>query len=497
MKLCIVIQEDAFRASAGMRIRYDRFAGCLVDGDTIEARTCGALAALPTLDDDVYIFCKTFDLDAALFARRVRAAGKVVGQDLFDDYFSQADDPRLERYRDWLRAIAPATDFAICSTPRMVEVARSYMPDIPIAAVDDPVSGYDPLAIGAMSETKTRRSLASRVLAVAWFGIGDNPYFPVGLADLAAFEAELARIERRGWTVRLKLVTNARPFEKTGLAVLRALSIDHEVIEWTQEAERAALLDACVAVLPVNAQPFSRAKSLNRAITAITAGCQVLSLGFPLYDRLGDFIYRSADALVDDIEADRCRLRAQSMVALTERLSGIANPFESAARFAGEARCAMEAAQGRPKPPLLCLVHGRETSIAAHKAASAMGGLSIATPLCTIPWNFPVRFDITAGQLRMRVAVAVAKRFDLPIVGGVARTRRIVDLDFVEVDHAALDVAPLTIFQPIAKTRLRDLAVYEDVLRHVERCCRAAFGRVDLLVSDGGAVRRVARAVAA
>ncbi len=491
MRICIVIKSDAFRSSAGMRIRYDRFAECLVDGDTIEAQTCNDLIALPTLDYDVYIFCKTFDMASALFARRVQARGRVVGQDLFDDYFSQEDDPRLEEYRDWLRAMAPATDFVICSTPRMVEVARPFMPDIPIVAVDDPVSGYDPLVIGAMSDAKTRRSLTSRTLDVAWFGIGDNPYFPVGVTDLAAFEGELARIERRGWTVRLKLVTNARPFEKTGLAALRAFSVEHEIVEWTEETERAVLLEACVSVLPVNAQSFSRAKSLNRAITAINAGCQVLSLGFPLYDRIDDFIYRSADALVDDIEAGRCRLGSHRVTALTGVLSEIANPFDSASTFVGEARRAMERMIDRPRPPLTGIIHGRQSSLAVHKAMKPIDGLSIATPFCSNGWNFPVRFDLAGGHLKMRVATSLALRFDLPAVGGTAaRVFRIRDLEFVEIDQDALGVAPLRLFQPIRDTALRDVALYEDVMRQVERCCRAAFGDIELLLSDTSPIKR-------
>ncbi len=491
MRICIVIKSDAFRSSAGMRIRYDRFAECLVDGDTIEAQTCSDLAALPTLDYDVYIFCKTFDMASALFARRVRARGAIVGQDLFDDYFSQSDDPRLEEYRDWLRMMAPVTDFAICSTPRMVEVARPYMPGIPIVAVDDPVFGYDPLVIGAMSDAKTRRSLNARTLDVAWFGIGDNPYFPVGVTDLAAFESELARIERRGWTVRLKLVTNSRPFEKTGLAALRAFSIAHEVIEWTEETERAVLLDAVVSVLPVNAQSFSRAKSLNRAITAINAGCQVLSLGFPLYDRIDDFLYRSADALVDDIEAGRCRLGSKHMTALTAILSEIANPFESASTFVGEARRAMERLSDRPRPPLTCVVHGRQSSMAVHKAMKPIDGLSISTPFCSNGWNFPVRFDLAGGRLKMRAATTIAERFGLPRVG--SRIFRIRDLEFVEIDQEALGVAPLRVYQPLRDTALRDVALYEELTGQIERCCRAAFGEIEFLLSDASPLKRVAR----
>src|SRR5689334_15150373 len=101
MKICIVIQSEAFRSSAGMRIRYDRFRECLQGtGVSLEVAICSDLVASKIFAHDVYIFCKTFDTMALLLARRLRALGKVIGQDLFDDYFSQTDDPRLQRFRD-------------------------------------------------------------------------------------------------------------------------------------------------------------------------------------------------------------------------------------------------------------------------------------------------------------------------------------------------------------------------------------------------------------
>ena len=192
---------------------------------TIDAVVAAELAASPTLDHDVYVFCKTFDVAALLLARRIRAAGKIVAQDLFDDYFSQHDDPRLQRFRQWLADMAPVTHYAVCSTPRMVDVLRPYMPDIRITAIDDPIIGFDAERVAALAASKAERARATARIDVVWFGIGDNPYFPVGLHDLVACEPALASLERLGWDVSLRIVTNKRAVDQGGGGLLRQLSV--------------------------------------------------------------------------------------------------------------------------------------------------------------------------------------------------------------------------------------------------------------------------------
>lgn len=496
MKICIVIQSDSFRKSAGMRIRYNRIRDCLADPDvTLEAATCEELVGKEKLDHDVYIFCKTFDIVALLLARKARAAGKVVGQDVFDDYFSQTDDPRLERFREWMRDMAPVTQFAICSTHRIAEVLREYMPDIPITPIEDPIVGYDPLLVGALSDAKAKRARETGNLQIVWFGIGDNPFFPVGLNDLVACEPELARIERLGFKVRLRIVTNRRPFENGGAEMLRRLSMPFELIEWNEKAEREALVGAAVAIIPVNGQAFSRAKSMNRAVSGLNAGCQVLNLGYPLYTRLSDFIYRSADDLAADIATGSCRLRSARVSALTARLSKLANPYDIAACFVREARFAVAAAANHRRPlPRVCLIHGRESTISVHKMAMALGGISAATIFCKAQWNFRVRFDLVGSALAMRVTPEFAKRFGLPVQASKPPVR-ILDFDFVEVDLAALNVEPLAIHLPEDAKPLQDLSLYEDVMRFAQDCCSKAFAPADVLFSDNSPIRRRPRRV--
>jgi len=484
MKICIVIQSDSFRQSAGMRIRYDRVRECLADHTvTLDAITCEDLVASKTLEHDVYIFCKTFETRALVLARRIRSAGKVVGQDVFDDYFSQTTDPRLDRFRQWMRDMSPVTQFAICSTRQIAEVLRDYLPDIPITPIDDPIVGFDPLLVGALSDAKAARARETRELDIVWFGIGDNPYFTVGLADLAACEPELARMERLGWHVRLRIVTNRRAFESGGAEILRGVGVPFDLVEWTEAAERQALAGATLAILPVNGQRFSRGKSMNRALTALCGGCQVLNLGYPLYEQLGDFIYRSTDQLLSDLASGKCRLRRDRAPALTARLSTLANPYSVAAAFVAESRRAVaEASRVSSSLPRLCVIHGLESRRDLHKLVMSLGGISASTVFTDTGWNFRVRFDSSDGEMVMRVTTALAERFRLP----VNRTKpavRIRDFDFVEVDIDALKIRPLRIVAP-GDMSLSELALYEDVMRFARDCCHAAFAPADILISE-------------
>jgi hypothetical protein len=484
MKICIIIQSEAFRSSAGMRIRYDRFRESLGTNEvTIEALTCAEVSAAKVLEHDVYVFCKTFDATALLLARRLRASGKVVGQDLFDDYFSQHADSRLQRYRDWLRDMASVTDFAICSTSRMVEVARSYMPDVRIVAVEDPIDSFDPSAVAHLAEQKAEKARASRSLDVVWFGIGDNPFFPVGLTDLAACEPELALMERLGWTVRLRIVTNRRPYEGARAEVLRRLSVGFEVVEWTEEVEREELARATVAIIPVNGQSFSRAKSLNRAVTALGAGCQALSVGYPLYERLGDFIYRSTEDLVRDLESGQTRFGSATIGDLTARLAGLADASKAVSTFVAEARGAVSKISSRPRPGPVCLLHGRASAIGLHKSVGALGGFSVKTIFCSAAWNFPVRFDREDGEIVMRVTPQIAQKFGLPL-RNAGEVKRFGIFDVVDVDTMSMGVKPLHARLSSQSNSIVDLAVYEDVMRFAGECCTEAFPGADVLISD-------------
>ncbi|WP_169833599.1 hypothetical protein, partial [Methylobrevis pamukkalensis] len=286
MRITIVVPSEEFLTAAGMRIRYARIMADQADPDVrIAVRPIGDLLGAAEPDGDVFVFAKVYDARAAVLAHRLKRLGRIIGQDLFDDYFSQAGDPRLARFRAAMADLGAATDFAVCSTPAMARVAAQCLPGVPVTVVGDPVDRFEPLRVADIAARKLRRAQAERRLSVVWFGMGDNPYFPVGLHDLVAFAGELGRLRRAGFAVDLEILTNPRAMTREALGQLRGLPVDWQLAAWSEAGEAAALEQADVAFIPVGGQGFSIAKSLNRAISALAGGCQLLAPGYPLYPR--------------------------------------------------------------------------------------------------------------------------------------------------------------------------------------------------------------------
>jgi hypothetical protein len=312
--------------------------------------------------------------------------------------------------------------FCLCSTRRLAAALAPFTRDLPIEVTRDPSEILDPQLIDHLLVRKAELRSAQGSVRVLWFGIGDNPFFPVGLRDLSAYAGQLAAFAAGGLRAELRILTNTRAMTAEGLASLRRLPLSCSIEEWTASRERDELRAADVCFLPVNSQAFSRAKSLNRAVTALSEGCQVLSAGFPLYSDLNPFIYRSAEDLRDDLGAGKPRLSPASLGALIAALNVHANPYAGAQSLAAllsrlEADPSQPASaqtvspfqpNAWPAAPRyaadLAVVHGALPEGRLHKLVQRFNGLAVHGPLCREGWNCQLRFELTdAGQLRVLV----------------------------------------------------------------------------------------------
>jgi hypothetical protein len=327
MRIIVIVPSKAHKQTAGVRIRYDRLSAA---GVPIKVEAYDDLAADIFFDGDVYIFSKTYSAEAGVAARKLREMGKVVGIDLFDDYFSQLYDSRLQWSRDWLRRFGGVFDFALCSTEVIRQVAEIYMPNKPLLVLPDPFPKIDVHKMASMLVRKLSRAHQTRAIPVAWFGIGSNPYFSVGISDLAAYSSAFAELEHGSFSVNLTVLTDRLSLTANNLARLSKLPVQYKIKPWSLEAEEQVLADSLVSFIPVNGQSFSRAKSLNRALSAISAGTQVLSSGYPLYSMLDSIIYRSASALLSDIELGECRIRGGNIEEVERLIRSVSSLSETA-----------------------------------------------------------------------------------------------------------------------------------------------------------------------
>jgi hypothetical protein len=491
MRFCIVVSSDELLTSAGVRIRYGRMKRALDPSMAIfEIISLRELMLAGNFQSDVYIFCKCFTPEALIIACELKRRGKTVGQDVFDDYFSQHDDARLSRYRSWLRAAAAFLDFLVCSTSRLRDVLASYMPDIPTTVIGDPLEEFDPASVERMVVAKAARMRARRHISAVWFGMGDNPFFPVGVTDLVAQAAELARFRRFGWSIDLTVLTNMRALNAAGLGRLRRLPVSVDIREWSEEREAAALQEADLAFIPVNAQSFSRAKSMNRAITALCRGAFVLSHGYPLYEPLHPFIYRSAQELATDLEREEPKLRSDTIPRLRAVLMEVANPLSAAVAFVEAARRAVaknvgsgRCSAGNTAP--LCLIHGLVSSRDNHRLAKRFGGISVKSPFCNRNTNFQIRFDVAEDTLDVLVAEKTVDAISAELRQHMTHATTVHDHVFMRVPPDALGLRRTLPLRSVESPHLPvQLSAYRTILDEVVAACGKLLPGSPVLVSE-------------
>ena len=406
MRVSILVPSDEYRNYAGARIRYGRLQPPLAQlGVNLQLEDVANFMP-DQAGCDVLLISKCHDARSLIAAAGVSKRKKLVGVDLFDDYFSQFADARLFGFRNWLNQLLPICNFALCSTEAMAKVTAMYRRDLPVHVLNDPA---EPVAdLSAILEAKLACALDERKIHLCWFGIGDNPYFKVGLSDLAAHGGILQSLQRSGMDIELNVLTNARALDSQGLALINRLPFRASIQEWSEDRERDHLSKAFACFLPVSAQAFSVAKSLNRAITALSAGCQAISVGYPLYEPLDSFIYRDPASFLSDLTRRQMRHSAQTAGKFASVLQGLASP-------AGEARAFVNFLEGLASPTVgssrnVVLVHGHEANGAAHRLVHSIHGYSAASPYCITELEFDVIFRGQWGQPVMLVSQKVAGR---------------------------------------------------------------------------------------
>lgn len=385
MKICVVVPSAKQLVGAGVRIRYQRIIQPLATrGWILDIVPMEDLVFVDLSEVDFVLFSKCQDARSLVYARKAVEAGACVGIDLFDDYFSQTEDARFLVQRQWLREIGEIAQFAICSTPRMFEVAESYLGVGRCHILSDPYDDLDTDSLGEQIELKAFKARRERKVSIVWFGIASNPSFPVGLDDLASFSGVLRRFAQRDYGAHLTILTNVASIGASTLERLRALPVPFSVVDWTEDREKQLLERSLVAFLPVNFQPFSIAKSLNRGVSALVRGAQVLSAGYPLYAHLDQFSYSDPDVLIDDLEAGMLKLSSSTLPQFASWMTSIADPETESASLVNFLSSLPRPLQGygSMNGRLAILFVSQGNAAIAH-FAKQHGALTIASPFVT------------------------------------------------------------------------------------------------------------------
>ena len=315
MIFTFIIPSARWEASAGVRIRYNRLkpffeaANIFIDIVALENLTYSMLEK-----SDLVVISKIFGPDSIKIISTCRELDKKVGIDLFDDYFSDPTLTVFRRQHDWLKLASNLCDFLICSTDRMKEVALKFLDRRFVHKINDTT---DPqVSINQtqdLLESKDVRKKSRYPLRVAWFGMGDNPYFDVGLHDLYTYSNSLSALTKQYPYLEFTILTNERSLITDNLSKISRLPVEPTLKIWTEDYEKDLLRESDIILMPVSNQNFSIAKSPNRCLTALSFGCQVLSTGFPLYDDFSSLIYSSTDQLIYDLNKKYLKFNTSSI----------------------------------------------------------------------------------------------------------------------------------------------------------------------------------------
>lgn len=483
MKIGIIVSSEEALKQAGVRIRYRRIEKHIsAFGHSLGLHVVDSVNNAEMMQADFWVFSKCYDSRSVMLARRMQEMGKRVGADFFDDIFSQQNDSRLTPARSWIRDILPYLDFGMCSTPRMAQTLYDLLPKIPIHILNDPINRFEIAAIARNVREQHALAWETKRLAVAWFGVGDNPRFPVGLSDLVAFDAELRRLETSGFSVDLTILTNQRSLTRDGLELLSRLPVSYHLELWSEQAERKLLNESLIAFLPVNAQNFSMVKSLNRAVSALSRGCQILSVGHDLYQPLHPFLYRSAGELLADLQDGQLKVRPETLGDLADLL----HRWSSASVEAGRLLDFLSMLPWRSPSPerTFAILNGLDSPGKVHKMVQQMGGLSVALPFTGGKMNYDLAFSLAIGprhlelQLSKRAGKSLSSQFQecLYSKGDELESKGLI-VEVPEVLAARIEAAQTASIAMIA-------TLYEKVVQDVADIASTLFPLDNILLSE-------------
>jgi hypothetical protein len=392
MIIALVFNDIPDESNAGFRIRYKPVIDFL--------EKLGHEIHIKSINEDLFsnnynfvIFIKCYNFKSVLIANDLSKRGVFVGVDLFDNYFSDFENINLKKFRIWLKRIIGHCSFVICSTNLLLLEIKSYIGSTPVYIMNDSVEKPSYQIIEELVKKKIKWFIKNKTVNIAWYGMGDNPYFDVGLDDLISYIGEIERLQysiyNLNYIVSLEILTNKRALTLTNLKKLNGLNIKYTIHEWTKEKEDELLTRALLVFLPVSYQAFSKVKSLNRALTALCSGANVFSVGFPLYQCINSWIYTDGDNFIKDLSKNELKLNNFNIKKMLTDISKVSDVELEAVMLTNY----LNSVKLRGNSKNYLYITHKNPDIKLHKILSKHGHISAATEFCNKNFNFDLQIN--------------------------------------------------------------------------------------------------------
>lgn len=227
----------------------------------------------------VVVFQKAYSEEDLAIAAHLRTLGARTVFDLCDNHFynpTGRDDLRIRAER--LRRMIESVDAVTASTPQLAEFIQR-----PCAIVDDALDAVEPQQWTArMLHGWSRRSDALRMV---WFGNAGQDEPPFGLIDMGRIRPALEFLHRCR-AIELTVISNSRPVFDRWMAGTPFPVCYHE---WDNRTYQRILRENDMCLIPVNPNPFTICKTINRMAIALLLGLPVIADPIPSYEELRPF----------------------------------------------------------------------------------------------------------------------------------------------------------------------------------------------------------------
>jgi hypothetical protein len=240
------------------------------------------------------VFSKSDSPEALSIAEAASRQNRRIIYDVCDNIFEkppadEQDRQRLERAKTIMRHASAVT----CSTRSLAGLLTEVVPEIadkveiiPDALEEaDPSQGHSLLERVALWRLRLFLRRHRGALHLVWFGKCKKGY-----AGIEHLNPLVELIERLSLVrpVTLTVISNRRRLYRSSS---RAWRIPKFYLPWSLATFDAALRMHEVAVIPVEANPYTIGKTINRPATALMAGLGVIADPIPAYEELRPFIF--------------------------------------------------------------------------------------------------------------------------------------------------------------------------------------------------------------
>lgn len=221
--------------------------------------------------------------------------------DICDNHFFYKKlEPKAFRRAEHLRAAIKAVDLVIASSEYLAGIIRDEIGNgIPIVVIGDLVDfPHEPSLLEKLKhpisyfqfkalEFSLDKLDTSKLNRLVWFGNHGGRYADSGMNDLETIQPYLEDIHEKT-PISLTIISNSwRKYKR--LTVDWAFPTFY--LPWSKEFFSSALFLHSIAVIPIQKNPFTMAKTCNRVETGLVHGLGVIADQIPSYNEYKSNIY--------------------------------------------------------------------------------------------------------------------------------------------------------------------------------------------------------------